>query len=63
MVREMDLADVLAQFEYWGDHPARGDMLQVIAAMQGWKKPRAKKARTQAATPSRSILADFPNGR
>lgn len=59
MVREMDLADVLAQFDYWADHPAPGDMLRVLAASWGWKPPTPK--RSQAPAQGQSPLRDFPH--
>ena len=62
MVREMDLADVLALFDHWAEHPAPGDMLRVIAACWGWKPPRARRP-SAALSGGRSILQDFPNGR
>ena len=59
MVREMDLADVLALFEYWADYPAPGDILRVIAASWGWKPPTPK--RTAVSAQGSSPLQDFPH--
>ncbi len=59
MIREIDLADAMALFGYWADHPPPGDMMRVLGALWGWKPPRRANPREAP----RSILADFPQGR
>ena len=59
----MDLVDVMDQLNYWSETPAHGDMLQILAAMWGWKPRRAKRTAAAPAPQGRSILADFPEGR